>query len=175
MGFSKLLEADPVQTDPEERQKELEELEFQVYRMRENMKKISRRYDIIGIDHTKHSNWVIVYKEDDGNICRVMLDDCQSPFRGSWDFCIQAEYTDNNKIHIADIKGPEDQGYGSILMNYLKDIAIQQNIQAIKGDIVKRDWDHVDRLEHFYAKHNFTVNLDYENKSGSIEWNQMNR
>lgn len=106
MVFSKLLEAEVGQTDPEERKKELEELEFQVYRMRENMKEISQKYDVIGIDQTKYSNWVIVFKEDDGNICRVMLDDCQSPFRGSWDFCIQAEYTDHNNIHIADIKGP---------------------------------------------------------------------
>jgi hypothetical protein len=49
--------------------------------------------------------------------------------------------------------------------------AKDQNVQYIKGDLAKRDWDHLDRLIHFYDKHDFEIHVDYDDKSGEITWN----
>ncbi|WP_070119578.1 GNAT family N-acetyltransferase [Bacillus marinisedimentorum] len=173
MLLSKLAETEESK-DPQELKRELDELEIQMFRIQQNMKDIAKKRQVLGIDQAKDDNWVIVSAVDDGNICKVMLNECSRSFRGSWDFSIHAEYRDKNTIHIGDIRGPEGKGYGTVLMDHLKEIARDQNIQYITGDIAARDWDHVDRLEHFYTKHNFEIDLDFENKSGKIEWTDMN-
>ncbi|MEW4282123.1 hypothetical protein [Priestia koreensis] len=160
--------------EPEEIKEEFEKLEFQLFRMQENMKEIAKDAEIVGIDQTKDDKWVIVSAVDDGNICKLMVNDCERAYRGTWDFSILAQYKEEDTIHIGDIKGPANQGYGSICMNFLKEIARDKNIPFITGDIAKRDWDHVDRLVHFYSKHDFNVTVDYDEKSGEIEWNDGN-
>ncbi|MFD2639077.1 hypothetical protein [Piscibacillus salipiscarius] len=169
MSFPRLLELEAEQTQ-EERQAELENMEFQVLRMRENIKEISKKYDIVGIDQTKQDNWVIVFKDADDEKGQLMVNDCAGPFKGHWDSCMQLEFKDEQTVHIADIKGPEDQGYGSILMNYLKDLVKEFNYQYITGDLVERDWDHLNRLTYFYEKHNFNVNVDPNQQKGEIIW-----
>ncbi len=159
------------QKPPEKIKEELELLEYQVFRMQENMKEIAKHWDILGIDQNKEDQWVIVYTQKDEYQCKIMLHDCDKPFRGNWDFSIQAQYTDQGSIFIGDIKGPADRGYGSICMNHLKDIARSENVASIKGDIAKRDWDHVDRLVHFYEKHHFHVEINRNHQSGEIIWN----
>ena len=154
--------------DPEELKQNLEELEFQVFRMQENMKEIAKKSQIVGIEQTREEKWVIVSIVDDGHACKIMLNDCDSAYHGHWDFSIQAKYENESTIHIGDIKGEENKGYGSICMDYLKEYAQEQNVQYIKGDLAKRDWDHLDRLIHFYEKHDFDVEVDHENQSGSI-------
>ncbi|MBU9722029.1 GNAT family N-acetyltransferase [Bacillus alkalicola] len=149
---------------------EFEELEFQIFRMKENMKEIAKRNQILGIELTKEDKWVIVYSMDDGNVCRIMLHDCDTPYRGTWDFSIHAQYKDNHMIHIDDIRGVENRGYGSVCMKFLKEHALEQNVNIIKGDIVERDWEHLDRLVHFYKKHNFQVSLLENEKYGEIYW-----
>lgn len=153
--------------------KDAEELEFQLFRMQDNLKDIAKRWQVVGIDQTKEDNWVVVYAQNDGDSCKVMLNDCESAYRGTWDFSIHATYKDDKAIHIGDIKGPANKGYGSICMNYLKEFAKDQNIPYITGDIAKRDWDHVDRLVHFYEKHDFKVRINYDMQAGKIEWNDM--
>ncbi|MDV2885059.1 hypothetical protein RYX45_07690 [Alkalihalophilus pseudofirmus] len=157
--------------EPEELQKELNELEFQMFRMQENLKQIAKRWQVLGIEQTKEEKWVIVYIIDDGSQCKIMLNECDSAFRGVWDFSIQATYADDHTIHIGDIKGEENKGYGSICMNYLKNHAMDQNVQYITGDIAQRDWDHLDRLIHFYEKHHFDIEVDHNDKSGDLVWN----
>ncbi|MBU9713429.1 hypothetical protein [Evansella tamaricis] len=149
---------------------EFEELEFQVYRMKENLREIAKSHQVLGIDQTKEEKWVIVYAVDDGNICRIMLHDCDSPYLGKWDFSIHAQYTDDFMIHIDDIRGQENCGYGSICMKFLKEHALEQNISFITGDLVERDWDHIDRLVHFYKKHQFQIKLENDSCSGEIYW-----
>ncbi|ARK30719.1 GNAT family N-acetyltransferase [Halalkalibacter krulwichiae] len=165
------LGADSIKKDPEELEQNLEELEFQVFRMQENMKEIAKRWQILGIEQTIKEKWVIVSIVDDGHVCKIMLNDCESAFRGSWDYSIQAKYENQSTIFIGDIKGEENKGYGSICMDYLKEHAQEQNVQYIKGDLAKRDFDHLDRLIHFYEKHDFDVEVDYEDQSGEIIWN----
>ncbi|WP_163971503.1 GNAT family N-acetyltransferase [Oceanobacillus halotolerans] len=150
---------------------ELDTLEIQLFRMQENMKQIAKQSEIVSIDQSNQNNWVIIYINKDRETVQLMLHDCQTPFRGKWHSAIQAEYKSTNRLHIADIKGEENQGYGSILMNHLKEMVRSENVQYITGDIVKRDFDHVDRLQYFYRKHNFEVDIDHEAQYGRIIWN----
>jgi diamine N-acetyltransferase len=170
MSYKSAFIAERETKSEDELKEEIEDLEFQMLRMQDNLKEIAKKWQVIGVEQTPDNNWVIIYAADDGETCKIMLSDCESAFLGKWDFAIQASYADDNTIHIGDIKGPENKGYGSILMNYLKELAKNQNIHTITGDIAKRDWDHKDRLVHFYKKHNFKVNIDKETKSGEIQW-----
>lgn len=152
-------------------QRELDHIEIQLYRMRENIKQIAKYNEVISIDQTSNENWVVIYADRDEERCQLMLHDCDKPFRGKWDSAIQAEYRDSHTLHIADIKGKANAGYGSVLMDHLKEIAREENVQYITGDIVERDAGHFDRLEHFYQKHAFKVEIDYEKQEGWIIWN----
>lgn len=156
--------------DPITIKEEFEELEFQVFRMQENLKEIAKKHEVIGIEQTKENEWVIISAVDNGETCKVMVNDCASAYQDIWDFTIHAYYKNNHTIHIGDIKGPANKGYGSICMDYLKDIAKDQNIQYITGDLAKRDWDHVERLIYFYEKHDFQVSVDHDQQSGEITW-----
>ncbi|WNF38204.1 hypothetical protein RJD24_07185 [Bacillaceae bacterium IKA-2] len=171
MNYKSAFEIDEKEKkNKDELKEELEDLEFQMFRIQDNLKKIAKKWDVIGIEQTKENNWVIIYASEDNDTCKIMLNECDSAFQGIWDFTIHAQYSAENKIHIGDIKGPENKGYGSICMEYLKQFAKKYNIHCITGDIAERDWGHRDRLVHFYKKHNFKVKIDKENKSGEIEW-----
>lgn len=156
----------------DELKQELDSLEIQLFRMQENIKKIAKHAEIISIDQTKENDWVVIYAYKEETTCQLMLHNCERPYRGKWNSAIEAEYRDDSNLHIADIKGEESKGYGSILMKHLKDIARDENMQYITGDIMERDFDHVDRLNHFYNKHNFDVNIDRQNQHGKIVWNE---
>ena len=52
-----------------------------------------------------------------------------------------------------------NQGFGSILLTTLIDIANKRNINRITGEIARVDIDHIERLVHFYKKHNFEVTM----------------
>ncbi|MEG7281507.1 hypothetical protein [Bacillus sp. 0909A] len=153
----------------QELEEELNHLEFQLYRMQENIKDLSKDARVLGIDQSKDEDWMIVSSIDDGQTCKIMLTDCETAYRGESCFSLVASYQDD-AIHIGDIKGPPNYGFGSICMKYLKDIARDSNIPKVTGDIAKRDWNHVDRLIHFYEKHQFEVCIDSDTQSGSIKW-----
>lgn len=155
----------------EEIREELDQLEIQVFRMQQNMKEIAKQAEIVGIDQTKDDNWVIVYAKEEADTFQLMLHDCRQAFRGDWHSALEVAYRDANTLHIAEIKGETNQGYGSVLMNHLKEKAKEENIRYITGDLVERDYDHVDRLTYFYQKHNFEVSFDHEEKCGEIVWN----
>lgn len=78
---------------------------------------------------------------------------------------------DFTSISLADIEIEEylsNHGYGSILLSSLIEIAKQRNINSITGWISSVDSGHIDRLVHFYKKHNFDVILD-KNSNGSLK------
>lgn len=151
---------------------ELDTLEIQLFRMQNNMKEIAKKWEIISIDQAHDNNWVVIYADKGPEACQIMLHDCDATFRGDWNAAIQAKYKDENTIHIDDIKGEQNKGYGSILMNHLKELAHDENVQYITGDIVERDFDHVNRLKYFYRKHNFDVNINHAEQCGEIVWNE---
>jgi len=157
--------------DKAEIKEELDTLEIQLGRMQNNMKQIAKRSEVISIDRARDEQLVIIYADKKADTFQLMLHDCQSPFRGNWHSAIQAEFKGEDTLHIADIKGEQNKGYGSVLMDHLKEMARDKNIQYITGDIVARDFDHVDRLTYFYSKHDFDVKVDHEEQSGRIVWN----
>ncbi|WP_255584822.1 hypothetical protein [Virgibacillus saliphilus] len=160
----------PEVVEKDEVKQEQDSLEFQLFRMQENMKKIAKKNEIISIDQTNKGQWVIIYSHKWKNKFQIMLHDCSSPYRGKWDGAIEATYKDQHTLHIADIKGEKNKGYGSVLMKYIKEIAEEANVQSITGDIAKRDFDHMERLKHFYWKHDFDMKIDYEEQFGEIVW-----
>ncbi|WP_188456047.1 hypothetical protein [Virgibacillus oceani] len=168
MAYTAFLEKEK---ERHELKEELDTLEMQLFRMQNNLKEIAKKWEVVSIDQARDDQWVIIYADKNEESCQLMLHDCQSPYRGKWDSAIQAEYRNEQTIHIAAIKGEENKGYGSILMKHLKEHARDENVPYITGDIVKRDFNHVDRLEHFYNKHFFDVNIDHEEQCGEIVWN----
>ncbi|GAE30632.1 hypothetical protein [Halalkalibacter hemicellulosilyticus] len=159
-------------TEPrtDEKQSTRDDIEFQLFRLQQNVKEIAKDKQVIGIEQSKDEKWVIVSMIDDGHSCHIMIHECHSAYRGHWDFMLQAQYTDDFSIFIGDIKGKENKGFGSICIEYLKDHAKEQNIHCIKGDLAKRDWGHLDRLIHFYKKHHFNVEVDESEKYGEVNW-----
>lgn len=170
MTNSLFLEKEEVKTK-DELKKELDTLEIQLFRMQENIQKIAKDAEVMSIDQTNDNDWVVIYADKKEETCQLMLHNSKRPYRGNWNSAIQAEYKDNQNLHIADIKGEENKGYGSLLMKHLKEVAREDNIQYITGDIVERDFDHVERLKHFYYKHNFDVKIDHQEQYGEIIWN----
>ncbi|WP_200416536.1 hypothetical protein [Virgibacillus salexigens] len=167
MSYTAFVDID---RNKEELKEELDSIEFQLFRMQENVKEIAKKFEIISIDRTKEENWAVIYVDKKSTTFQIMLHECTKPFRGNWDSAIEVEYKNERTIHICDIKGEENKGFGSVLINQLKEIAREENKQFITGDIVQRDFDHVHRLKHFYCKHYFNVNIDHNQQSGEIIW-----
>ena len=69
-----------------------------------------------------------------------------------------------------------NKGLGSMLLNALLDIAKKRNIRRITGEISRVDIGHIERLVHFYEKHNFEVILCSGStdvyKIGDLVWNR---
>ncbi|MNH50182.1 hypothetical protein D3C73_17930 [compost metagenome] len=76
---------------------------------------------------------------------------------------------EENTVFIGDISSRiENKGYGSILMVNIIDIAKRLNADTITGNLSETDSAHFDKLEHFYKKHGFIVNIDASGKNGTI-------
>jgi hypothetical protein len=60
-------------------------------------------------------------------------------------------------------------GLGSCMLQVLADIGRTLTpVCRIEGAISAEDWEHVERLERFYSRHGYTVELDRPNRSGRI-------
>ncbi|WP_102347561.1 hypothetical protein [Bacillus sp. Marseille-P3661] len=149
------------------------EMENQLLRMQDNIKEIAKKAEILGIEQTKEEKWVIVYSLMQKRSLKILIKDCETAYLGKWDFCMETIIKKDHTIFIADIKGPENYGYGTICMKYLKDIAIQQNMALIYGELAERDWGHLGRLIRFYKKNRFKIQLYENEKYGKIEWNPI--
>lgn len=68
-----MITDEELQKDSSGLQKELNDLQFQLFRMRENMKDISKDSRVLGIDQSKDDEWMIVHSIDDGRTCKIML------------------------------------------------------------------------------------------------------
>ncbi|NJP37309.1 hypothetical protein [Alkalicoccus luteus] len=150
-----------------------DELHTQFLRLQQNLETIAQRFDIRGVEQTKHSIMTIVYETDDGKTFRIMADDCRFPHRGHWDFSLHGSY-EQNALYIDDIRGETDYGFGSVMIKHLKKKAEEKNIPEIRGKLKERDYDHQDRLVHFYTKHSFSVTLNESGREGQIKWSADN-
>lgn len=132
---------------------------------------------VIGLEKIK-DEWIVVYKLDTGSSLHIMLNKLEKFGADDWNFAILSSvYSDFHSdkefkyVHIGDIKGSEkNNGYGSLLMKYLQHEVEIKNFTHIEGEIVSDDWDHIDRLEYFYKKNGFTVNLNNDIEKGEIKW-----
>lgn len=75
---------------------------------------------------------------------------------------IQCLIESEAEILISDIRHRNEQrdhnkGYGSMMMQKLIDYATENNYGYIHGNLSVVDFDHKDRLHHFYQKFGFTV------------------
>ncbi|OBZ10882.1 GNAT family N-acetyltransferase [Bacillus sp. FJAT-26390] len=61
-------------------------------------------------------------------------------------------------VDIAIFGKNQNNGYGSILINKLKEIALNKNISKITGNLSSVDSGHIDRQNHFYKKNGLEVN-----------------
>ncbi|SDN34203.1 hypothetical protein [Alkalicoccus daliensis] len=148
---------------------EYENLEMQLLRLQNNLKEIAKHYNVVGVEQTKEDSLLILYTSDNGEICRFMAHECNKPFQGHWDFSIHASYKEDC-LHIDDIRGEADKGFGSVCIQHLKDYIKSRNVPFLTGNISPRDWGHSDRLIHFYQKHNFHIHLNESEQSGEIYW-----
>lgn len=79
-------------------------------------------------------------------------------------------FEDKKELLIGDIESnPEGQGFGSIMMRCIIDVAHKLEASSITGNISAVDMDHFDKLQHFYEKHGFTFILNKSGKEGSIQ------
>ncbi|TDQ42662.1 GNAT family N-acetyltransferase [Aureibacillus halotolerans] len=147
-------------------------VEFQLFRIQQNVKDIAKETDkeVIGFEQDKNDQWVVVSIKEVERTFHLLLHSCQSAYRGHWDFSLMGEYLEDGSLWISDIRGDANQGLGSICMEYVKEKAQQENCWGIQGNISKRDWDHIDRLRHFYEKHGFSIELDSQNHQGIVYW-----
>lgn len=121
-------------------------------------------YRILAIDSTKstyhYPEEVILYGYNDDDI-QIMV---TSPNRNYKYLTINTNLNLLNKtIFIEDIECSENnvnKGYGSLAMDCLINIAKSRKIERIRGRLSSVDKDHFDRLQHFYSKFGFSVNMD---------------
>ena len=94
---------------------------------------------------------------------------------------LKAFFKENfTNISLADIEIEEplaNHGYGSILLSTLIQIAKTKDVNTITGWISNVDSSHLDRLVHFYKKHDFKVSLEEKNKDsykiGVLKWQNI--
>lgn len=71
-----------------------------------------------------------------------------------------------SKLHIDDIQGGYNKGYGTAAMQELFEIAKRKSLTKLTGNLEFGDLnDHKDRLIHFYKKFGFSVTLIDEDKN----------
>jgi NRPS condensation-like uncharacterized protein len=84
----------------------------------------------------------------------------------------ESDPSDNGKmiLKIADIIiRNKSRGNGSILMKYFFQYANKnRNVVKIIGTLSEIDSDHFDRIEHFYKKHDFSVEFNINNEGERI-------
>ncbi|WP_206922949.1 GNAT family N-acetyltransferase [Alicyclobacillus suci] len=122
----------------------------------------SHGYQVLGIDVERE---VVIY-DDHGSIHLVR----RYPSQALCTIHYSNGDLDPNEIYIQDIwsNTHENEGYGSLAMNHLISLARARKYKRIYGKIVQTDWEHVERLKHFYEKFGFEVELNLEKKKGKI-------
>lgn len=132
-------------------------------------------YQILGEEEINGEKTYICGQEDEDGYCMLTVRDFR---RLNFYPKINLIYFEGEggTVKIAYIITGEytDQGYGSMLMEYLLDyLESRQDIKKINGVVVDDDKDHFDRIEHFYEKFGFNVefrlNENGEKVGGRIE------
>lgn len=153
--------ADDVENEKDQLEKKVDTLQYNVNKL------IELKYEILAIEKDKLGDPVIIYTYPTNETSRdVYIKDSHTKLK-DWDFAIVSIYhSSENTLHIEEIKGTTiNQGYGTIALNYLKEIAHSLRVKKVTGEI-KKDLENYDRVEHFFKKHGFSISND----TGHIEW-----
>ena len=113
------------------------------------------------IEEFQKSGWTMLhlYKAGRGYVCQA------KPF-----------YENENTVCIGDIKSEvENGGYGSKVLSSLIKICQQLKVKAIIGEISETDSGHLDKLEHFYAKHGFKLTMYKEGEGRGLMIGKVER
>lgn len=124
--------------------------------------------EIIGVRKNKNNDKMFVVKHLNGSILEIFLieESYKTSKRPPKIVCkIEDDgYGNIRAFHIDDIETIKNScGNGSILMEYLIDIAKKLKVPYINGWISCHDSDHFDRLENYYRKFGFIVHFSMEN------------
>lgn len=78
-------------------------------------------------------------------------------------------HPDKNELFICDFQSKiENRGYGSKALSSIIALAKILDCKYIRGNLGPADVDHFDKLDYFYKKHGFIVNIDSDRESGDI-------
>ena len=113
------------------------------------------------IEEFQKSEWAVLhlYKAGRGYVCRA-----------------KPGYENGNIVCIGDIKSDiENKGYGSKVLSSLIKICQQLKVKAIIGEISETDSGHLDKLEHFYAKHGFKLTMYKEGEGRGLMIGKVER
>ena len=146
----------------------------------------NKGFEVLSITQTEKTN-LIMYRhflddisEEEEIRIFIGISVITSKGRSGRDPMLKAFFKNNfTTISLEDIEMADsfiNQGLGSMLLNALLDIAKKRNIRCITGEISRVDIGHIERLVHFYEKHNFEVILCTDSadvyKIGDLVWNR---
>ena len=146
----------------------------------------NKGFEVLSVTQTEKAN-LIMYRHFLDNISEeeeirifIGISVITSKGRSGRDPMLKAFFKNNfTTISLEDIEMADsfiNQGLGSMLLNALLDIAKKRNIRCITGEISRVDIGHIERLVHFYEKHNFEVILCTDSadvyKIGDLVWNR---
>ena len=129
----------------------------------------NKGFEVLSVTQTEKAN-LIMYRlflddipEEEEIRIFIGISVITSKGRSGRDPMLKAFFENNfTTISLEDIEMADsfiNQGLGSMLLNALLDIAKKRNIRRITGEISRVDIGHIERLVHFYEKHNFEVIL----------------
>lgn len=145
----------------------------------------NKGFEVLSVTQTEKAN-LIMYRhflddipEEEEIRIFIGISVITSKGRSGRDPMLKAFFKNNfTTISLEDIEMADsfiNQGLGSMLLNALLDIAKKRNIRRITGEISRVDIGHIERLVHFYEKHNFEVTLCSNPtdgyKIGDLVWN----
>ncbi|MPM60284.1 hypothetical protein SDC9_107135 [bioreactor metagenome] len=145
----------------------------------------NKGFEVLSVTQTDKANFIMyrhffddIPEEEDMRIF-IGISVITPKGRSGRDPVLKAFFQNNfTTISLEDIEMADsfiNQGLGSMLLNALLDIAKKRNIRRITGEIARVDIGHIERLVHFYEKHNFEVilcsNPTDGYKIGELVWN----
>ncbi|WP_456276192.1 hypothetical protein [Bacillus sp. AK128] len=152
--------ADDIESQNDQLEKKIDTLQYNVNKL------IELNYRIFSLEKDKLGEPIIIYTDADQTSRNVYIKDCQTKWYEEYDFAAFATYNEaDNNLRIDGIKGDAiNQGYGSICINYLQEIA--HNLRVKKVVVSINEPESEERVEHFLTKHGFTL----DSVKGYAEW-----
>jgi hypothetical protein len=143
--------ADDVESQNDQLEKKIDTLQYNLNRL------LELDYKIFAIEKDKLGEPVIVYRDQEEASRNVYLKNCETKLEEEWDFAAIATYNEGeNILRLEAIKGNAiNQGYGSICLAYLQELAHTLRVKKIVTAVSEPESE--ERIEHFFKKHGFIM------------------